>query len=307
LFLKRSTGGSTTTEGLEFVVSGSGDVVGRLRLELDEERRELAAAYDELRRLGESGGSVNLQAAARRVAAAENARASAEYQLALLRSWRGVRLGTALAESSRVSSVLGLGSRVRDALVRVDAPAGPGVVHAETVMAELAGAVSRGPRWVDPVYPNVRVVHWGSVQTFVNVAGHMSLASGAELGDQVADGADVLLLEPSTLGRLGDVDVGAGVAAFQGEGVPVVLFARVEGHLDLPFVSDVDVVMVDDPVVAGLARQRVGDDRVLEVLPSCDAAVFNPIDWQRDPAGAVGLFVMYPPRGFDLSGVRWFF
>jgi hypothetical protein len=160
---------------------------------------------------------------------------------------------------------------------------------------------------VDPVYPNVRVVHWGSVQTFVNVAGHVPLALGGELEAQVADGGDVLLVEPSTLGRLGDVDLGSAVAAFREAGVPVVLFARVAEHVDLPLVSDVDVVMVEDPVVAGLARSRVGDDRVFEVLPSVDAAVFNPVDWQRDPAGGVGLFVSYPPRELDLAGERWLF
>jgi len=288
-------------------VSGSGDVVARLRGELEVERRELAAAYEELRRFEESSGSVNLQAVARRVADAENGRAAAEYQVGVLSSWRGVRLGMALAESARPSSLLGLPSRVREALVRVEAPAGPEMVHPEVVMAELAGSVPRGPRWVDPVYPNVRVVHWGSVQTFVNVAGHVPLALGGELEAQIADGGDVLLVEPSTLGRLGDVDLGSAVAAFREAGVPVVLFARVAEHVDLPLVADVDVVMVEDPVVAGLARSRVGDDRVLEVLPSVDAAVFNPVDWQRDPAGGVGLFVSYPPRELDLAGERWLF
>jgi glycosyltransferase involved in cell wall biosynthesis len=116
-----------------------------------------------------------------------------------------------------------------------------------------------------------------------------------------------LLIEPSTLGRLGDVDLGSAVAAFREVGVPVVLFARVAEHVDLALVADVDVVMVEDPVVAGLARSRVGDDRVFGVLPSVDAAVFNPVDWQRDPAGGVGLFVSYPPRELDLSGERWLF
>ena len=77
------------------------------------------------------------------------------------------------------------------------------------------------------------------------------------------------------------------------------LFARVAEHVDLPLVADVDVVMVEDPVVAGLARSRVGDDRVFVVLPSVDAAVFNPVDWQRDPAGGVGLFVSYPRASGD--------
>ena len=93
------------------VVVSSGDVVGRLRLELDEERRELAAAYDELRRLEESSGSVNLQAAARRQAGRNASGGSQPRDWSARTVARSDDGRAALSAGARVQPILEPGSR----------------------------------------------------------------------------------------------------------------------------------------------------------------------------------------------------
>ena len=65
-----------------------------------------------------------------------------------------------------------------------------------------------------------------------------------------------------------------------------VVYARSVDDVGLPVADVCSVVLVDDPGVAAVARERCGD-RVMEVAPFVEDRVFNPIEWQRKPDESV--------------------
>src|SRR5690606_30507171 len=199
----------------------------------------------------------------------------AEARLGRLRSRRLFRVVGVLAELVRrpwrTPWLLG---RLREAWRKVPLPEVPSSPSDPASFVSGLGK-RRAMRGERPLaYPGMRVGHAGPVATFDGVAPLLELAdhdwrAGLEVG------YDLLLLEPGNE----PLSVSKATGAFSEQGIPRVLIARSPQHLTLA--NSVDLIVVQDPALESAADQSSA--RVLQVPPSFDDKVHNPIGWDRQP------------------------
>ena len=214
-------------------------------------------------------------AAAERLAGLDWRVRVAEARLGRLRSRRLFRVVGVLAELVRrpwrTPWLLG---RLREAWRKVPLPEVPSSPSDPASFVSGLGK-RRAMRGERPLaYPGMRVAHAGPVATFDGVAPLLELAdhdwrAGLEVG------YDLLLLEPGNE----PLSVSKATGAFSEQGIPRVLIARSPQHLTLA--NSVDLIVVQDPALESAADQSSA--RVLQVPPSFDDKVHNPIGWDRQP------------------------
>ena len=232
--------------------------------------------------VGSGGGGRKLvRGVAERIAVAESRAAVAEWRYERLRRRRAFRVGVAVGESVRPWEWFRFPGRLRAALRRMADPVEPVRVDANSVLGEIAPVGDVLYRGKGPDYSYLRVGHWGPVVSFGSVAPHFGFGSVEDAEGLLEDGLDLVLLEPVWGVEVPGFLVGA-VERFVAAGVPVVLFARSVGDLQLGVPGLCSVVVADDVGVAAAARERFGD-RVVSLVPFVEDRVFNPVGWKRDP------------------------
>jgi hypothetical protein len=233
-------------------------------------------------RLGVVSGVVG--GLAGRLAAAESELERVRFGLERMKSRRGFRLAAALADDLRSPRRWWrLPVDLVRALKRRPAPEAPGPRHTPV---EYLPADTTIPA-VDPPlgptrYPHLRIAHWGRIATFDQVATHLPIDT-IDYDEELGIGFDFVLLEPSVVDPAIPETITAAVAAARDAAIPTMMFLRSAKHLDLPCVADITTFLTEDPTLGKLAAGRYPDRDVIDLTPSIDPAVFNPIEWQRQP------------------------
>jgi hypothetical protein len=278
--------------------------IDSLHRQLQDQFEILASVYGAMDRmfhdLSDQAPTDDLERLAQRLAETQNQLASTEYQLEDLRTWRGVRVGIALAESAHPKQFVRLPKRLKAASRPVEPAPIRGTVTTGDVLTGAGidpGSLRRG---VVADYPHLRVAHHGGPATFGNVAPHKPI-DATRIEEYIGYGADLLLIEPSpTTQPLDDDALGLYVEA----GIPIVVYARTMADLETHVSGNVTLIVTDSPTVAQAAKERSGDIPVLHINPSIDDTIYNPIGFQRDPQHGPVVFLTDPPRNPNLATDR---
>ena len=230
--------------------------------------------------------------------AASQARHEAEVaraETARLKARRAVRVTTELSATRRDHSVGSLPRRLRDAARARDLPSVPATPdatgddparrarrRADELVQQVQDAA--GAERIDDLerdrLPELRVLHLGVLRRFGGLVDHETLQPDT-WKDQLAHGADLLLLEPpprshgwDPLGALGPV-------------------LRAAEELGLPSVRiHVDEVDVSAP---GRATLELVEGHDADLAPSIDHTAFHPRGWTAAPPDAVSVLLARAP------------
>jgi len=245
--------------------------------------RRVAARIQEVehanREPPESLTPAEARAAADRLAGLEWRAVQAEVAFRRMRARRLYRVADVVAGwLRRPWRGLGVFGGLRAALQPRTLPVLPDPPSPESYLKELAAGMSPGKPRPLP-YPHLRVAHAGRMAMFGKVAPHFPLST-VDLDQELMIGFDMLLIEPGVDDPLDEVDSET-VSRFQEADIPVLYVARTTDHLTSPVLSQVDVVLTEDPELAGQATGQ--GHSVLTILPSVDDTIHNPIGWKHQP------------------------
>jgi ribosomal protein S10 len=192
------------------------------------------------------------------------------------RPWRVGRLVVGLRSASR----------------RVGAPSVPELSDWRKWVSKAVPQSRRGLVGERPLpYPHLRVAHVGGLRSFDGVAALFPLAE-VDLDVELQTGFDMLLIEPGVDDSLAEIKSET-LHRFRDARIPILLFVRMSSHLEHSWVDEVDVVVTDDDGLAEQARDRHLE--VLQIAPSTDDRVYNPVGWRRQPEH--GLLVIADQSG----------
>jgi SAM-dependent methyltransferase len=278
--------------------------IDSLHRQLRDSFEVLASVYGSMDRmfheLPDQTPNDGLERLAQRLVETQNQLAATEYQLEDLRTWRGVRVGIALAESAHPKQFVQLPKRLREA----SQPVEPAPIREPVTTGDVLTGAGIEPgslrRGVVADYPHLRVAHHGGPATYRNVAPHKPI-DPTRIEEYVGYGADLLLIEPSPNTQPLTDDA---LRLYAEAGIPIVVYARTIADLDTHATGNVTLIVTDSPSVAQAAKEQAHDTPVLHINPSIDDTIYNPIGFQRDPEHGPVIFLTDPPRNPDLANDR---
>jgi SAM-dependent methyltransferase len=266
-----------------------------LRRQLQDQFATLAAAYGAMDRwfhtLTDDTASAQAQQLAVELADTRNQLGVLERQLGELATWKGVRVGIAMAQSGSPSQMLRFPGRLRKALQPLDPPPIRPVTSPTEVLAEAGINPQLLRHRSTPVYPHLRIIHHGESATYSALIPHLPLDMG-RIEEHLERGADLVLIEPSPTTPPVDPAI---VERFTSEGIPVVVYARNITDLETHISPSTTLLITDNPDIAQTATTRTATP-VLALDPSIDPAIYNPIGFQRHPDNGPVIILTDPPK-----------
>jgi SAM-dependent methyltransferase len=271
------------------------DEIASLRRQLQDQFVTLAAAYASMDRLFQtrvdsSGPDQALQLAVE-LADTRNQLGVLERQLGELSTWKGVRVGIAMAESASPSQMFRFPGRLRQALQPLDPPPIRPVTTPAEILTEVGVDTQTFRHRSTPTYPHLRIIHYGETSTYSNLVPHLPLVPGS-IKDHIERGADLVLIEPSPTTPPVDPAI---VEQFTTAGIPVVVFARTLDDLNTHIAPTTSLIVTETPAIADSVSART-DIPVLALDPSIDPTIYNPIGFQRHPDNGPVIILTDPPK-----------
>ena len=233
------------------------------------------------------------------IASAATEAAEARAELARLQTRpleRAAAAAREVANTSDRAALSSLPSRVR-ATLRAPSPSassGPEPGASAPPASEVASPtqtmevddLSQGASAGRDLIPNLRVLHLGAVMRFGSVAGHLVI-DPARWRDQLAEGADLLIVEPPprAVGWDPSGELAELLAAAAERGLPTV---RV--HIDRR-----------DDQAPGRATLELVEGIDGDLTPSIDTVAFHPRGWTAGPPDAVSVLLSREPDPAGLA------
>ncbi len=274
-----------------------------LRRQLQDQFTILAGAYASMDRMFQTLSDRSepqqvLQLAAE-LAETRNQLGALELQIGELRTWKGVRVGIAMAESAHPSQLFGFPRRLRQAFQPLEAPPVPPVYTTNDILDEVGIGAQSFRHRSTPTYPHLRIIHHGESATYRNLVPHEAL-DPTRIGDHIERGADLVLIEPSPSTPPLNPTI---IQQFTDAGIPVVVFARNPSDLTTHLTDAVTLIITDSPTIAETAS-TITTTPILAIDPSIDPSIYNPIGFQRHPEHGPVVILTDPPKNPNLGSVK---